>query len=72
MQSITKSPVKAYVLAYSYDAPQFRVVMQGRIQGGSMELDPPFERASLTRDTLIEQSNRYTLIKQSQCSKLCI
>ena len=26
---------------------------------------PPFERASLTRDTLIEQSNRYTLIEQS-------
>ena len=40
--------------------------------------NPPFERASLTRDTLIEQSNRYTLIEQSQqsfeeqCSKLCI
>ena len=28
--------------------------------------NPPFERTSLTRDTLIEQSNRYTLIEQSQ------
>ena len=28
--------------------------------------NPPFERASLTRDTLIEQSNRDTLIEQSQ------
>ena len=40
---------------------------------GSME--PPFERASLTRDTLIEQSNRDTIIEQSfeeQCRKLCI
>ena len=30
---------------------------QGRIQGGSKgSMEPPFERASLTRDTLIEQS----------------
>ena len=34
------------------------------VSKGSME--PPFERASLTRDTIIEQSNRYTLIEQSQ------
>ena len=27
--------------------------------------NPPFEKASLTRDTLIEQSNRDTLIEQS-------
>ena len=33
---------------------------------GGIPRNPPFERASLTRDTLIEQSNRYTLIEQSQ------
>ena len=36
----------------------------GRVQ--RVTWNPPFERASLTRDTLIEQSNRDTLIEQSQ------
>ena len=36
----------------------------GRVQ--RVPWNPPFERASLTRDTLIEQLNRDTLIEQSQ------
>ena len=38
------------------------------ITGGVQRVpwNPPFERASLTRDTLIEQSNCDTLIEQSQ------
>ena len=41
--------------------------MQGGSRGGSKDsMEPPFERASLTRDTLIEQSNRDTIIEQSQ------
>ena len=32
--------------------------------------NPPFERASLTRDTLIEQSNRYTLTKLNRAVTL--
>ena len=39
---------------------------RGESRGGSKgSMEPPFERASLTRNTLIEQSNRDTLIEQS-------
>ena len=46
--------------------PHFRPGKDLAIEAGGVPWNPPFKRASLTRDTLIEQSNRYTLIEQSQ------
>ena len=55
---------------WSQPNPPFKtrpLVGSGADPGGSKgSMEPPFERTSLTRDTLIEQSNRDTLIEQSQ------
>ena len=62
--------VELYIVVLNYTL-LCSVVLKQRSRGGSRGVqrvpwNPPFERASLTRDTLIEQSNRDTLIEQSQ------
>ena len=44
----------------SYHIMEFYVTTSGADPGGFQRVpwNPPFERASLTRDTIIEQSNR--------------